>query len=257
MSRLPWRIAALLELLLISLLTAAAGQASFKIEAAGPPRTEVPRELRNRLEADGTRLFRTVNGIDIPLAELWWVRSLPLHPSAKTAAGYYRELTPGRMLAVLYLPTALEDVQNQKIPPGFYTLRYAHFDPEKDARESEEKEKEKEDKREGEEDDKHSVVKYDDYVLLARLESDKRIDSSLKPAKMLELSRQVSPGRKPAMLALSPLNLVYKAFPYAVSDDLGHCAVQFKLPVKFGFGQRSEMRIAIILVNPPNVSAED
>jgi len=260
-------------LLLIGLLTAAAGQSSFKIEAAGPPRTELPRELRSRLQADGTRLLRTVNGIDIPLAELWWVESLAVHSSSEApTGGEYRELIPGKLLAVLYLPRALEDVQNQKVPPGFYTLRYAQFDPQKDALESGEKEKdekekegkekegkEKEDKRESEDkdDDKNSSLKYGDYVFLARLDSDKRTGSSLKLSKMLELSRQVFPGKKPALLAVLPLNPAYKMFPYAVSDDQGHCAVQFKLSVQLVSGKKSEMRISILLVNPPNVSAED
>jgi len=253
---LPGQIAVVLALLLIGLLTAAAGQASFKIEAAGPPRTGLPGELKSRLQADGTRLLRTVNGIDIPLAELWWVRNLTVRSlGTPPVGGQYRELTPGKLLAVLYLPAALEDVHNQKIPPGFYTLRYAPFDPEKDARGSEEKEKE--DAPESEGDDKPSGGMYGDYVLLARLESDKQTGTPLKLAKMLELSRQVSPGKKPAMLALPMLNPAYKAFPYAVSDDQGHCAVQFKLPAQWASGRRGEIRIAIVLVNPPNVSAED
>ncbi len=260
MLRIPWQVAVLLALLPISLLTEAAGQASFRIEPAGPPRTEVPHELRNRLEANGTRLLRTVNGIDIPLAELWWVRSLIAHSPGKTPVGReYGQLTPGKLLAVLYLPAVLEDVKNQKIPPGFYTLRYAQLDPE-DADDNDKKDKEEEDQHKGEkreDDDKHSGGQYRDYVLLSRLESDKPTRTYLKLPEMLELSRQVSPGKKPAMLALPPLNPAYKVFPYAVSDDQGHCAVQFKLSVRFASGQRGEMRIAILLVNPPNVSEED
>ncbi|MGA2743195.1 MAG: hypothetical protein ABSE44_00750 [Candidatus Sulfotelmatobacter sp.] len=250
-----WQVAAVLALLPMSFLVEAAGQASFGIEPAGPPRTEVPQELRNRLEASGTRLFRTVNGIDIPVAELWWVKSLTVHSSGKTRArAEYAELTPGKLLAVLYLPAELEDVKNQKIPPGFYTLRYAQRNREKDAHD---KEEEEEDQEAREDEHKHSGGEYRDYVLLARLQPDKPTRTYLKLTEMLELSRQVSPGKKPVMLALPPLNPAYKAFPYAVLDDQGNCAIQFKLPVQFASGKRSEMRIAILLVNPPNVSEED
>ena len=59
------------------------------------------------------------------------------------------------------------------------------------------------------------------------------------------------------MLALLPLNPAYRTFPYAVSDDKGHCAVQFELPVQLISRRPDKMRIAILLVNPPNVSEED
>jgi hypothetical protein len=254
-----WQMAAVLALLPVIFLAEAAGQASFRIESAGPPREEAPQELRNRLEASGTRLFRIVNGIDIPLAELWWVKSLAVHSSGKTPVGAeYGELTPGKLLAVLYLPAELEDVKNQKIPPGFYTLRYAQLNPEKDAHDGDhDKDDEEEDQKAREDEHKQSGGEYRDYVLLARLQSDRPTHTYLKLPEMLKLSRQVSLSKKPAMLALPALNPAYKAFPYAVSDDQGHCAIQFKLPVQFASGKKSEMRIAILLVNPPNVSEED
>jgi hypothetical protein len=241
--RAPLSIAAALALLSVSLITNAAGQGSFKIESAGPPRPEIRQQLRNRLEVDGTRLLRTVNGVDIPLAELWWARSLTVHGFTKTSISEYVQLAPGKLLAILYLPAALEDVNHQKVPQGFYTLRYAHFDPEKDTHEKGE--------------DKHDDAEYRDYVFLANLESGRQPGEYVGFPEMLKLSRQVSSGKKPAMLALLPLNPAYRTFPYVVSDDKGRCAVQFKVPVHPTSGRAEEIRIAILLVNPPNVSEED
>lgn len=242
--RAPLSIAAALALLPTILITSSAGQGSFKIEAAGPPRPEVLNQLRDRLEADGTRLLRTVNGIDIPLAELWWVRSLTVHPSGRAPiGGEYGQITQGELLAVLYLPAVLEDVKNHKVPAGLYTLRYVQLHPENNAHEEEE--------------DKDRGGEHRDYVLLAHLESDRQPTAYLGLRKMLELSRKVPSRDEPAMLALLPLNPAYRTFPYALSDDKGHCAVQFKLPVRLVSGRPDQMRIAILLVNPPNVSEED
>lgn len=239
-----WQIVAVLALLSGTLFAQAAGQ-SFKIEAAGPPRAQIPNELRNGLVTDGIRLSRTVNGVDRPLAELWWVRSLTVRRSGRGPYGVaYRQITPGKTLAVLYLPAAILDVRLQKVPPGFYVLRYARLDSAKDEDEIEDEAK-------------PIVGQYHDYVFLTPLDFDKRTGADLTAPKAIELSRQGSPGKQPALLALPPLNPAYTMFPYTISDDLGHCAVQFKLSVRLASRRAGEMGIAILLVNPPNLSQED
>jgi hypothetical protein len=250
MSPIIWQNVAVLAFLSGSLFAQAAGQ-SFKIEEAGPPRSEIPYNLRKGLDKDGIRLSRTVNGVDFPLAELWPVRNLPVknlmvRPSGKTPGGAgYRELTPGKLLAVLYLPRAILDFKLQTVSPGYYLLRYARSHIESGEHETEDG---------GEPDN----TEYHDYVSLARLESgNKKSSADLVSQKAVKLSAQGRIGQKIALLALPPLNPAYTMFPYAVSDDLGHCTVQFKLSVRLASGRTDEMGIALLLINPPNLSEED
>lgn len=243
-SPIGWQNVAVLAFLSGSVFAQAAGQ-SFKIGEAGPPRAEIPYNLRKGLEKDGIRLLRTVNGIDFPLAELWPVRNLIVRPSGKTPGGVaYRRLNPGKPLAVLYLPRTILDFKLQTVSQGFYLLRYARLDL---------------DTGEHETDDggKPSNAQYHDYVSLARLESGIKSSADLVSGKAVELSTQELTGQEIALLALPPLNPAYMMFPYAVSDDLGHCAVQFKLSVRLASGRTHEMGIALLLINPPNLSEED
>jgi hypothetical protein len=244
MSPIGWHDVAVLALLSGCVFAQAAGQ-SFKIEEAGPPRVEIPYNLRKGLEKDGIRLSRTVNGIDFPIAELWPVRNLIVRSSGKPRGGAaYRQLTPGNRLAVLYLPRAILDFKLQKVSQGFYLLRYARLDLDTGEHETDDGEK-------------PSNAQYYDYVAVTGLESDKKLGADLASGNAIELSTQGLTGQKTAQLALPPLNPAYKMFPYAVSDDLGHCAVQFKLSVRLASGRTIEMGIAILLVNPPNLSEED
>jgi len=254
--RLAGHPVAVVALLAIAFGDRAAAQGTFKIESAGPPPAAIPREVTTNLQADGTRLLRVVNGIDKPLAELWWVRKLPLRGSHKKEDGAaYGELVPGRMVAVLRVVAPIEDLRNQKLAPGFYTARYAQLD--RKSLELAAKNDADDDEKGRGGDDVPMAVEYRDYVALARLESDTQTGAKLSLAKLFQLSRRVLRSREPVMLALPALNPAYRAFPYAVSDDLGNCAVQFKIPARVASGKTGELRIAILLVNPPNVSKDD
>lgn len=276
--------AIVVALLAMAFAAAAAAQGTFKIEPAALPPAALPHQVEIKLHADGTRLLRVVNGIDKPLAEIWWVNKLPLHASRKTEieGAVYGELAPGRLLAVVHVLAPIEDVRNQRLLPGFYTARYAQLDPaqfnsaqfkslavngndahdrdEKDRDDNERENKDRDDKdRHNNDGDDDAVipVNYRDYVVLARLDSDTQAGAQLSLAKMFALSRQVLSGKEPVLLALPPLNPAYRAFPYAVSDDVGNCAVQFKLPAAPASGKTRDLPISILLVNPPNVSKDD
>lgn len=276
-----WQNVAALVILSVGVFAQAAGQ-SFKIEQAGPARAEIPYNLRKGLEKNGIRLSCTVNGIDFPLAELWPVRNLPvrslpvrnlkMRPSGETpGAADYQQLTPGKPLAVLYLPKAILDFKLQKVSPGFYVLRYAQLDLDTDEDDAADKRKPDNTQNTAPNNATNNAqngAQYHDVVSLVRLES-ARLESDKKPGadlssradhasgKAVEVSTQDVAGQKTALLALPPLNPAYKMFPYAVSDDRGHCAVQFKLSVRLASGRTDEMGIAILLVNPPNLSEED
>jgi hypothetical protein len=226
---------------LIWITTFSAAEQSFTIEPAGPPRSEIPAAMRECLELSGTRLLRTVNGIDIPLAEVWWFKDLTVGKvRPMKAAVFYRELRPGQLLAVLYLPRAMDDVAHHKIQPGFYTLRYAH----------------RKSKDNRDEDDEPVSVSYGDYVVLSHIDYDNRALASSAIHSAHSFAREQSTDRRTAMLALPPLNPAYPQFPYPVSDDAGHCAVQFKVPARHR-AHVGDLHIAIMLVNPPNTSKDD
>ena len=154
------RVVAVLATLQVCYCAHSAAQQSFKMEPAGPPRHEISRELQNRLEQAGIRLLSTINGVDVPLAELWWVKDLTVRPIGKHAAGAsYTQLKHGTLLAVLYLPAEIDDVSLRKTPSGIYTLRYSELAPRAD---------------EGEEDDEKSTLKhvYHDFSFLTSIDSE-------------------------------------------------------------------------------------
>lgn len=241
-----WKSIALLALLAGTPFAQATGQ-SFEIGSAGPPREEIPYGLRKDLQCNGIRLLRTVNGVDFTLAELWSVRSLNVRSSSKSPNGVaYGQLAPGQSLAVLYLPAPILDARLQAVPSGYYVLRYVVIDQD-----------DGDHKMDGDTEGIHGLGEYRDYVYLDRMKSSKEAVTGPATQKSLELSRKGLRDKSTGLLALPPLNPTYTMFPYVVSDDLGNCAVQFKLPVQLSSGQASEMGIRILLVNPPNFSEED
>jgi len=224
----------------------ASAQASFAIESAVAPRAEIPSEMLNALEPSGTRLLRVVNGVRIPVCELFWRKTVAAHRKRLKLGVTYAQLSPGILLGVLYLPGVERDFNGNQLEPGLYTMRYAQpFRPEREINDKDEME------------NRPRPNAYHDLVLLSRLESDKQTRQPLTATQLLKLSKQASSGEDPAMLRLVPVNPAYKGFPSIVSDDQGNCTVQFKLQAQAEGHSLEELDLAILLVTPPNFSADD
>lgn len=225
----------------------AAGQASFKISSAGPPPADISAKLRQQLQAEGTRLLHSVQGIDTPLCDLWWARNIPASQRGNSGPGIvYGELVPGSFMGVIRLPADLEDSYHQKLAAGYYTLRYARLAPPVKGRE----------KKDDDDEPVRSSATNLDVVLLSRPDSDTGV-STIPFNRLLEWSKAAARGKQAARMRLLPLNPAYKTFPALVSDDLGNCAVQFRLLTRTKGGQTKPLAISILLFILPDFGAED
>jgi len=230
----------------------AKAQASFATEPAGAPRSAIPQPLARGLEPNGTRLLHVVNGLRIPLVEIWWADPVPTHTTwHKRNDVAYGSLAPGTLLGVLYFPKPSEDFNHRPIQAGAYAMRYARM-PGK--RKSEKENGAGKNKNDADEEKTGAPAsRYRDFVLLSEIFPDNRIENRPDSA---QLSRQ-SQNSEPLELSLVPVNPLYKGFPAIASDDQGHCAVQFKVQTGVSGGHRRELGVAIVLVNPPNLSQDD
>ena len=225
-----------LVVLLVVGLSLARAQEPFSIEST--PKDEaasLPAELRGLLEEPGTRLLTPVNGQNTIVAEVWWRKGVPLEKTVAAADDIvYGNLKVGSLLGVLRFPPEAsdrfrEDFRDQKMRPGFYTMRYAQIPSDRAHKDAN---------------------RYRDAVILSRVSVDTEYNKVLSVDEMLKQSRLASRTRHPAVLSLVPVRTVYKDFPKAVADNSGLCILQAKMHAENSDGHISDLPIAVILVTP-------
>lgn len=195
----------------------------------------LPAALENLLEESGTRLLTPVNGQNTIVAEVWWRKEVPLEKNAVTSDDIvYGNLKVGTLLGVLRFPPETtdrfrEDFRDQKMRPGFYTMRYAQIPSDRAHKDAN---------------------RYRDAIVLSRVSVDTEYAKVLSVDEMLKQSRLASRTRHPAVLSLVPVRTVYKDFPKAVADNSGLCILQSKVHAVNSDGHVSDLPIAVILVTP-------
>ncbi|HZQ70991.1 MAG TPA: hypothetical protein VFA68_20860 [Terriglobales bacterium] len=217
-------------------VTAAVGQEPFSIEPT--PKDEaksLPAPLRQLLDEPGVRLLSPVNGQNTIVVEVWWRRAVPLEKNGPTPGDVvYGDLKVGTLLGVLRFPPEAsdrfrEDFRDQKLKPGFYTMRYAQM-PSDHAHKN--------------------ANRYRDTLILSRVSVDTEYMKVLSVDEMLAKSRLASRSRHPAVLSLVPVRTVYKDFPKAIADNSGLCILQSKIHGQKAHGKASDLEMAVILVTP-------
>lgn len=225
-----------LPILLVCSAVAAWGQGDF----VGQPTSEnalstLPAALTQLLDPHGTSIKDEVNGVPTVMCEVWWVKSLTTQAnSAKSRDVLYGSLRPGSLIGVLHFPAQGEDAGDQKLRPGFYTMRYAQL------RESE---------------DTDEISHFRDFVLVSPVLEDKQVDQVLSPDELQKLSRMASRTSKPAIFPFVPSNPAYKKLPAVLTDGVGNCIMQVSLPGKGADGSQSQpVEFALILLTPEKES---
>lgn len=209
------------------LTTPCIAQGSFKIEPVRSP-ADLPPALLGLLDPQGTRLLDPQGQ---PVCDVWWRKVIPAQLAApKQPRVLYGTLAPGALLGVLFFPTENEDSRDQKLKPGFYTMRYAQI---------------------ADDESQSSVNSYVDAALLSPAEADTRYDQTLKLDELLRLSRRASGTKQPAVMNLVPVSEMYKRSPAVVADDQGSCTLQVRVHTQAApESAQSELRLAILLVTP-------
>jgi hypothetical protein len=94
-----------------------------KAETVGPlTDNAVPEGVRQVLDSKGYRL--TLDGAT-PICELWVRKSVPAQTKKDAESVTYPQLAESVLVGVVHFPQAAADIRGNRIPAGFYTLRYA------------------------------------------------------------------------------------------------------------------------------------
>jgi hypothetical protein len=114
----PWFTAGLL--FVVSVVCAAQ---NGTVETVGPlTDNAVPEGVRQVLDSKGYRLM--LDG-GAPACELWVRKSVPAQTKKDVEGVGYPQLAESVLVGIVHFPRAAADFRGQKIPAGFYTLRYA------------------------------------------------------------------------------------------------------------------------------------
>jgi hypothetical protein len=221
-----------LWLTLLCLTSLSWGQGFYSIEPA-PLKASAPLSaaLRNSLDPHGTRIYTSPEGEKINFCEVWWSKLVSTYPKARGPEdASYSNLQVGTLLGVVYYPREVVDAQNQKLRPGYYTMRYAEL-PQDKAHET--------------------VLMYPDFVVLSPAAADVKSRETLSMDSLLQLSRQASHTRHPAVVSMVPINPGYQDFPGIIPQQTGEATLQVKLRGRTGSQSPEDMHIAIVLVSMP------
>jgi hypothetical protein len=200
----------------------------FSIEPVAPHASKyLPQSIVDVLEPQGSRLFTYTNGLKMSVCEIFWAKTVVGQDGASTSNKIsYRNLKPGALLGVIhFLEEASEDYRedfhDQKLGPGYYTMRYAVL----------------------------SDSDTQDFVMLSPV----RLDRALEPVAVGELvrrSRMASHSKQPAVMSLVPVAVIGNEFPDIKTDGEGTWTLQIKLHVKPATGSARDLGLAIVVVTP-------
>ncbi|MGA8492264.1 MAG: hypothetical protein WB711_17690 [Terriglobales bacterium] len=199
--------------------------------AALQPSADLPQNVADSLDADGTLVFTYDNGIETPICEIYWAKTVIGQESpAKSTKVLYGNLKEGALVGVVrFLAESKEDYRedfhDQKLSPGYYTMRYTVM-------------------REGDK---------TDFVLLSPAKLDRDPDRIIPPDELARLSRQASGTEQPAVLSLVAVDKKDKDFPDVIMADDGSCILQVKLHFKATTkAPAGELAFAVIVATAPD-----
>jgi hypothetical protein len=225
------------------LMTTALAQEPFTVEATSARSfAQLPEPWKAVLDSHGSQLVTSVNGLSVTAVEIWWGKAVPgLEKAPVLPQVNYSQLKPGALVGMLHFPADSpeyfrEGSRDQKLKPGFYTLRYAQLSADPS-------------------DDQPSP--YRDFALLIPLDADPKPDRTLPGEELMQLSRRASHSQSPAAISLVPPNPAYKHLPSVINDDSGQCILQANIHVTADGKLVQELPLAIVLITPIKMEAGD
>ena len=207
---------AISPIFVLSLLSAAQ---TGKVESIGPlTDSSVPAAVRQTLDAKG---YRLILDEPAPACELWIRKSVPAQPKKDIEGLAYPQLAESTLVGVIRFSQPAADFRGQRIPAGFYTLRYELIPN----------------------DGNHlGVAPNRDFLLLVPAASDADPKAQFKFEELVALSREATGTKHPGPLSLAQADGMVTAA--AVSkDDQDHWI--FSAPVQLASGD--EIPIALVV----------
>jgi hypothetical protein len=195
-----------------------AGQTG-KVESIGPlTDSAVPAAVRQTLDTKGYRL--TLDE-PVPACEFWIRKNVPAQPKKDIEGLAYPQLAESTLVGVIRFSQPAADFRGQRIPAGFYTLRYELIPN----------------------DGNHlGVAPNRDFLLLVPAASDADPKAQFKFEELVALSREATGTKHPGPLSLAQADGMVTAA--AVSkDDQDHWI--FSAPVKLASGDEIPMALVV------------
>lgn len=194
-----------------------------------PASVDLPQSISAAVDQHGVHVFTYLNGLESPICEIFWAKNVAAQDgSAASSNVLYGALKPGVFVGIIrFLEESREDYRedfhDQKLAPGYYTMRYAVL-PEGDRR---------------------------DFVLLAPAIADHDPERVVAADELVRLSRKASGTEQPAVMRLVDVDKTAKEFPDVVMADDGSCILRVKLHLKpENGGSAQELALAIIVATP-------
>ncbi len=190
-----------------------------KVETVGPlTDSAVPEGVRQVLDSKGYRLTLDSGA---PACELWVRKSVPAQTKKDVEGITYPQLAESVLVGVVHFPQAAADFRGQKVPAGFYTLRYALMPN----------------------DGNHlGAAPNRDFLLLIPAASDANPDATFKFQELMNLSESATGTKHPAPLSLVPADSLVTA-PSVSKDDQDHWI--FSASMKLSSGE--ELPFALVV----------
>jgi hypothetical protein len=156
-----------------------------------------------------------------PACELWVRKSVPAQTKKDVEGVAYPQLAESALIGVMHFLQAVADFRGQKIPAGFYTLRYALMPN----------------------DGNHlGAAPNRDFLLLIPAASDANPDATFKFQELMALSESATGTKHPGPLSLVQADRGVTA-PLVSKDDQDHWI--FSASVKLASGE--ELPFALVV----------
>lgn len=190
-----------------------------KVETVGPlTDNAAPEGVRQVLDSKGYRLTLDVA---TPICELWMRKSVPAQTKKDVEGVTYPQLAESVLVGVVHFSQAAADIRGNKIPAGFYTLRYALMPN----------------------DGNHlGAAPNRDFLLLVPAASDADPNATFKFQELIRLSESATGTKHPSPLSLVQANSAVTA-PSVSKDDQDHWI--FSASMKLASGE--ELPFALVV----------
>ena len=104
-------------------MAASAAFSQYKVEAGGPPPSDLPPAIGAVLNKEGLKV--TSGGA--PYMEIWLAAKAPSGPKSTEDAVTLPTIPQGALVGVIRFPVAGKDRRGNPVRPGVYTMRYSQF----------------------------------------------------------------------------------------------------------------------------------
>jgi hypothetical protein len=208
-----------------------------------PASPAIPQSLRAALNAQGSLLYTYSNGLKEPICEIFLAKAVtgqsvtPAQnqaPASGLPAMHYRNLSPGSLIGVIHLlREATEDYyvdsHEQKLKPGYYTLRYALLPAGTYA----------------------NGPVMGEFAVLSKARGDADPARLWSAKELMQRGQWVSGTSQPACLPLVPADPKSKQSPAILEDDQGVGTFQVTLHVAATKGAASsDLDLAMVVLTP-------